>query len=193
MNTPLNIEIHPLTPDRWHDLERLFGERGAVGGCWCMWWRLSGMEFDANTGENNKAAFKKIVDENREPGLLAYLDGQPVGWVSVAPREEYAARFNNRSPVFKPIDDQPVWSILCFFIHHDYRHQGIAQRLLEAAAQYAAEHGAAMLEAIPVDTQLETAKDNAIYVGTEAMFRAAGFEVVARRRPNRPFMRKKLR
>jgi GNAT superfamily N-acetyltransferase len=193
MNTHSNLEIHPLTPDRWHDFEQLFGERGAVGGCWCMWWRFSGKVFAENTGETNKIALKNIVSEGREPGLLAYLDGQPVGWVSVAPREEFAARFNNKSPVFKPIDDQPVWSIICFFIDKQHRHQGIAQQLLEAAVEYASDHGAEIVEAIPVDTRTSNAKDADIYVGTEAMFRAAGFEVVARRRPERPFMRKKVR
>ncbi len=193
MNTSLSLEIYPLTADRWHDVEQLFGEHGAMGGCWCMWWRLSGKMYAANTGENNKAAFKEIVEKGREPGLLAYLDRQPVGWVSVAPREEFAARFNTRSPVFKPIDDQPVWSIVCFFIEQQHRHQGIAIHLLEAAVKYAADHGAETLEAIPVDTAAETAKDRSIYVGTEAMFRAAGFEVVVRRRPERPLMRKKLR
>jgi GNAT superfamily N-acetyltransferase len=188
-----SIDIHPLTPERWHDLERLFGENGAEGGCWCMWWRVSGKVFAENAAENNKAALKKIVDEGREPGLLAYLDGKVVGWVSVAPREEFAARFNNRSPVFKPIDDLPVWSIVCFFIDRAHRQQQIGKRLLDTAVQYAADHGAEIVEAIPVDTVVSPAVDRTLYVGTEAMFRAAGFEVVGRRRPDRPFMRKKVR
>lgn len=192
MTTYHSLEIHPLTPERWHDLEQLFGERGATGGCWCMWWRLSGKVFGESTSKDNKIAFKNIVDEGREPGLLAYLESKPVGWVSVAPREEFAARFNNKSPVFKPIDDLPVWSIICFFIDQQHRHQGIAQQLLDAAVEYAAAHGAEIVEAIPVDTGTSTAKDRDIYVGTEAMFRAAGFEVVARRRPERPFMRKRV-
>ena len=82
-------EFHRLTLERWADFEELFGEHGAAGGCWCMWWRLTGKEFDAQKGEGNRTAMKAIVDSGRVPGILAYHEGHPVGWCSVAPREEF--------------------------------------------------------------------------------------------------------
>ena len=107
-------QFHRLTPERWTDFEELFGERGAAGGCWCMWWRLTQREFDAQKGEGNRRAMKAIVDSGRVPGVLAYHEGQPVGWCSVAPREEFPRL--GRSRILKPVDDEPVWSVVCFFI-----------------------------------------------------------------------------
>ena len=99
-------EFHPLTPERWADFEKLFGKCGAGGCCWCMWWRLPKREFDAQKGEGNRRAMKAIVDSGLVPGILAYHEGQPVGWCSVAPREEFPRL--ERSRILKPVDNQPV-------------------------------------------------------------------------------------
>lgn len=104
------LEFHPLTRERWSDFEELFGERGAYGGCWCMWWRLTRREFEQQQGEGNRQAMKAIVESVQVPGILAYAAGEPVGWCSVAPREHYGSL--NRSPVLKRLDDTPVWSIV---------------------------------------------------------------------------------
>ena len=87
----LNLDFHPVTPERWSDFETLFGERGACGGCWCMWWRLKRSEFEKQKGEGNKRAMKKIITSGEVPGVLAYKDGQPVAWCSVGPREVFSA------------------------------------------------------------------------------------------------------
>ncbi|HEY5579180.1 MAG TPA: GNAT family N-acetyltransferase, partial [Acidimicrobiia bacterium] len=108
------MDIHPVTPERWADLELLFGPRGAVGGCWCMWNRQTSREYEAGKGESNRAALRSIVESGRVPGLLAYEGETPVGWVSLGPRAEFGRL--QRSPVTKPVDDRPVWSIVCFFI-----------------------------------------------------------------------------
>ena len=176
-----DLQIHPLTPERWSDLETLFGEKGAVGGCWCMWWRMNGREYDANKGANNREALKSIVESGEVPGLLAYHEGRAVGWCSIAPREAFAARFNNRSPMFKPIDDLPVWSIVCYFIDKDYRHSGVATALLDAAVKFAKENGAQIVEAYPKETTPPRMTDNFLYTGTLAMYRAAGFIEAAKR------------
>ena len=190
-DTSPKLMILPLTPGRWPDLETLFGPRGPVSGCWCMWWRVNGTTFRTNAGEQNKADFKRIVDDGSEPGLIGYEEGHPVAWVSLAPREAYAARFNNRSPVFKPLDDLPVWSILCFYVKPDHRRQGLAKQMLRGAIDYARQRGVEWLEAIPkVVTQPE--KDDAIYVGTVEFFVEAGFVVAGQHHRNRPFMRLKL-
>ncbi len=120
--------VHPVTPDRWADLETLFGPRGAMGGCWCMWWRVKRSEFEQQQGEGNRLALKALVNGGTVPGLLAYDGDQPVGWVSVAPREAFGVL--QRSRTLKPVDAQPVWSVVCFFIHKDYRSQGMSSHLL---------------------------------------------------------------
>jgi GNAT superfamily N-acetyltransferase len=183
------LAIGPLTPDRWPDLEALFGRQGAYSGCWCMWWRLAGRDYGRHTSAERKALFAGIVAEGRAPGLLAYEDGRPVGWCAVAPRAEFP-RFD-RSRYWKPIDDAPVWSINCFYVAAGQRGRGIATHLLGAAVDYARERGATILEAYPKDVGARVAPSSA-YTGTVAMFRAAGFTEVARRHPERPIMRLRL-
>ncbi|GIV97039.1 MAG: N-acetyltransferase [Herpetosiphonaceae bacterium] len=169
---------------------RLFGERGAYAGCWCMWWRLTGNEFSANRGAGNKQMLRQLVDSGRVPGLLAYVGDQPAGWCSVAPRREFV-RFE-RSRYWKPVDDQPVWSIVCFYVDRRYRGRGLARALLRAAVRYAAEHGAEVVEGYPRDSG-QRLDASSLYIGSVAMFREAGFEEVARRHPERPVMRLRLR
>lgn len=107
------VQILPVTAERWPDLERLFGKQGAYGGCWCMWFRQTGAEFTANRGEANRQAMCSIVEAGEIPGLLAYVDGVPAGWVSVGPREAYPLL--ERSRAAKRVDGEPVWSIVCFY------------------------------------------------------------------------------
>jgi hypothetical protein len=102
----MTLDIRPVTADRWDDLVELFGPRGAVAGCWCMWWRLSAKEWEQKAYEGNRRSMRKLVDAGERPGLLAYRDGVPVGWVSVAPREEFSRI--ERSRVLGPIDDVDV-------------------------------------------------------------------------------------
>src|SRR3972149_2224652 len=101
------LEYHPVTPERWPDLERLFGKHGADSGCWCMWWRLTRAQFAEQAGEKNKLALKGIVDSGEVPGLLAYADGEPVGWCSLEPREAYPSL--ERSRTLRRGGVQPGW------------------------------------------------------------------------------------
>lgn len=184
---PSAYEIHPLTPERWHDLETLFGPRGATGGCWCMFFRLRQTEFDQQKGEGNRLALQAIVNAGQVPGLLAYDEDKPVGWCSVAPREDFSRLA--RSRLFQPVDDLPTWSIVCFFVARPYRRRGLAVALLRAAAAYAHRHGARAIEGYPVDTRSSTAPDVFVYTGTASAFLEAGFIEVARRSETRPVMR----
>src|SRR4030042_4605717 len=118
-NEMASLEFRPLTSTRWNDLEQLFGPRGACGGCWCMWWRLPRSEFLRNRGEQNRKALKKIVDSGKVPGVLAYLDSNPIGWCAFAPRNEYPTL--ERLRILKKVDDEPVWSIVCFFVAKEFR------------------------------------------------------------------------
>jgi len=175
----MNLTIHPLTPDRWGDLEALFGPRGACGGCWCMTWRLPRKQFDQQKGEGNRAAFREIVRSGQVPGLLAYLDDGPVGWVAVAPRDRFPVL--QRSRVLAPVDDLPVWSVTCFFIQRRHRGQGVAAALLAAALDFARQHGATMVEGYPTPVRSGKMPDAFAWTGTESLFAAAGFQVAARR------------
>jgi GNAT superfamily N-acetyltransferase len=184
------IEVVPVTADRWDDLVRVFGPNGAYSGCWCMWWRLSAKDFDRNSGAAKRRRLRALARDGRTPGLLAYRDADPVGWVSVAPRSEFPRV--ERSPALKPIDDRPVWSVVCFFIHRRHRGTGVGRALLDAAVGHAASHGARIVEAYPVDTHRRRYSNAEAYTGPLAMFGAAGFREVARR-GKRPIVRRAVR
>lgn len=183
--------FRPVTPSRWTDLERLFGERGACGGCWCMAWRLPREEWTASKGVGNRRAFRRIVVAGGKPGVLAYAAGEPVGWCAVAPREAYVAL--DRSRVLRPVDDRPVWSVSCLFVLRAHRRRGIASRLLRAAAEFASERGASIVEGYPVEPWTADAPGAFLWTGTPAAFRRAGFREVERRSRSRPIMRRTFR
>jgi GNAT superfamily N-acetyltransferase len=174
----MSIEVHPVTPARWKDVETLFGPSGAYSGCWCMWWRAPSKEFSANGNAGNHSAFEAVVRGGEPVGLLAYSDGTPVGWMALAPREVYPRVL--RSPALKPKagPQADVWSVPCFFIHRAYRRAGVARALLDAAAAYAGLHGAAIVEGYPVDTsQGRAPAASELFTGTVDFFTRAGFKV----------------
>ena len=183
----LGLEFHTLTPDRWPDLAKLFGEHGASGGCWCMWWRLSRSQFMEQRGEGNKRALKSIVDSGNIPGILAYSEDQPIGWCAVGPRETYPTL--ERSRLLKRVDDKPVWSVVCFFIAKKFRRKGLTVKLLKTAVDYIRKRGGNILEGYPVEPKEGQTPDPFAYTGTASAFRKAGFVEVARRSETRPIMR----
>jgi GNAT superfamily N-acetyltransferase len=183
----LHLEFHPVTPERWQDLKALFGERGACGGCWCMWWRLARSQFERQKGQENKEALRAIVLSGETPGLLAYTGGRPVAWCAVAPRETYPGL--ERSRTLKRIDDEPVWSITCLFVARPLRRKGVTSRLLHAAVMYAQEHGAKIVEGYPVEPKQATMPDVFAWTGLASTFRQVGFVEVLRRSETRPIMR----
>ncbi|MBI3360916.1 MAG: GNAT family N-acetyltransferase [Chloroflexi bacterium] len=151
------LTIRPLTPSRWRDLETLFGKSGAYGGCWCMWFRVTHSQFAKQRNAGSKRAMKKIVNSGEVPGLMAYSSDTPVGWVSVAPREAFPAL--DRSRVAKRVDDQLVWSIVCFFVAKQYRRTGVTVELLKAAVEYARAHGAKIVEGYPIEPKKGSTPD----------------------------------
>lgn len=184
---PAKLEFHPVTPKRWRDLEKLFGERGACGGCWCMCWRLKRSQFEKQKGAGNKNVLKKMVAAGEVPGLLAYAGREPVGWCSVAPRKAFPVLENSR--ILKRVDDQLVWSASCFFVARPYRRQGLSVKLLRAAIAYAKKKGARMVEGYPVEPKKSPMPDVFAWTGLAGTFRRAGFKEVLRRSPTRPIMR----
>lgn len=183
----LVLEFHPVTKERWPDFEILFGEKGACGGCWCMLWRLTRKEFERQKGWANRQSMKTIVESGEIPGLLAYSEKQPVAWCSVAPRQRFPAL--ERSRVLKKIDDEPVWSISCFFIHKDFRKKGLGVRLLEAVITYVKKQGGKIVEGYPVEPKKGKTADVFAWTGLASFFKKAGFVECARRSETRPIMR----
>ena len=129
---------------------------------------------------------EKRVGSGRAPGLLAWIGDEPVGWCAIAPRGELVRLASART--FKPIDEQPVWSVTCFFVAKPYRRSGLTVQLLKAAVKFAARHGAKTVEGYPVDAKKKQ-PDVFMYTGLASAFRAAGFVEAARRAPTRPIMR----
>jgi GNAT superfamily N-acetyltransferase len=186
----IGLEVAPVSSERWPDLVELFGERGATSGCWCMFWRLTGGEFSRDAGPGTRRALKNLVERGATPGLLAYSQGQPVGWCSVAPRDEFPRVL--RSPVLRPVDQRPAWSVVCFYVDRSARRHGVAAHLLDAAVRHATSAGAELLEGYPRDTGGGRRASAELYVGTVPMFLAAGFHEVTRRSLYRPIMRRDL-
>jgi GNAT superfamily N-acetyltransferase len=180
------FEAHPVTKERWADLVELF-DRPIVRTCFCMFYRKTG---DTGAGQVNRRAMKALVDRGTVPGLIGYEDGDPVAWISLGPREDYAKL--RRSPIMKPVDERPVWSIVCFFVDREARGKGLSERMLRAATDYARSRGARLLEAYPVDRDERSHPDD-MFFGAKSMYDRAGFTEVARRKATRPVVRKALR
>lgn len=190
-STHSKLHFHALTPARWADLEKLFGDRGACGGCWCTYWIRTHSQFEKHKGSGNKRAFKKRVSAGQELGLITYAGREPVGWCAFGPRERYVRLANSR--ILKPIDEQAVWSLVCFFVAKDFRRSGISVELVRAAARHAKKRGARILEGYPVEPKEETMPAAFAWTGLATAFRKAGFKEVLRRSETRPIMRKGLR
>ena len=185
-----DFTFHPATADRWHDVEKLFGPRGACAGCWCMWARLPGGEYRAGLGDSNRQRLKRLVGSKEPPGILAYADGEPAAWCGLGPRADF--RRLEKSKVLAPVDERPVWSVVCFFVAKAYRRQGLSGRLLREAVRRAAARGATIVEGYPTDTDKKSA-DAFVWTGLASAFERAGFREVARRSATRPIMRRAIR
>ena len=155
-----------------------------------MYYRRSGSRAQLPAGSTpaqaNRADLKALAGSAEPPGLIGYRGKVPVGWVSLGPREDYAKL--RRSSVMKPVDELPVWSIICFVVPSQYRGQGVAAALLEGAIVYATKRGVALLEAYPVD-KAGRSNDDGMWFGAKSMYDRAGFNEVARRKPSRPVVR----
>jgi GNAT superfamily N-acetyltransferase len=186
MKDPI-LTFRPLTIDYWDDFEKLFGEKGACGGCWCMWWRLRRSLFEKQKGENNRMAMYDIVKSGEIPGILAYIDNEPTGWCSVAPREKFPSL--ERSRILARVDDNPVWSVVCFYIHKSYRDKGISIQLLRAVKEYVKKEGGNIIEGYPIDPKKENMPTVFAWTGFFNAFLKSGFQEVIRRSDTRPIMR----
>lgn len=187
----MEYEFHPLTADRWPDFETLFGRSGAYGGCWCMWWFQNDREYGANKGEGNRLAMKSRVEAGPPPGVLAYLDGEPVGWCAFGPRESYPRLARSRA--LKPVDDLPVWSVMCFYIARKQRRKGLTAALLGAVIDEVRRRGGKIVEGYPKLPKASGEGDPFIFMGLVSAFEKAGFVEVARPTEKRVVMRYEIK
>lgn len=192
--SPTRIEIRELTPELWPAFEKLFGANGACAGCWCMFWRLEEGERYADVkGAEAKRRMKALVRSGAAQGLLAFMEDEPVGWLALGPRREFKKL--DRAPSLKCDDADEVWSLPCFFVHKDWRGQGVARELLKAALPALKARGAKVVEGYPVKLPEGTTKvtSSAAYTGTVPLFLQQGFELVAERPQGKQRVRKVLR
>ena len=170
----MRVDVHPVTPERWPDLERLFGPSGAYSNCWCTFFRLKRSAFDEATPTERKGVLRSVVKDGEVPGLLAYVDGEPAAWVAVAPRT--ATPVLQRSTTKKVPDPEDVWAVTCFFVAQAHRGQGLMTRLVEEAAARAQAEGARALDAFPIEPDALAGCEG--YTGIASVFRRAGFRAV---------------
>jgi GNAT superfamily N-acetyltransferase len=182
------LTFEPLTKKNWGKFVQLFGDKGACGNCWCMYYRLKKSDFqEGKVDEGNKRAMKEIVWENKPAGLLGLYEGQAIAWCAFAPREDFMKLENSR--VHKRIDDKNVWSIPCFFIDKNFRRHGVSVVLLKGVINYAEENGIKILEAYPTIPTQEKLPDSFAWIGLFKSFERAGFEIVDRTSKNSPMVR----
>lgn len=185
----------PLTEERFADLAALFEEGGDPKWCWCMFFHTRGMSWSNSTAAGNRAGLEELARHDPSPGLVCYRGQRVVGWVSLAPREAYDRL--TTAKLLAPVDDRPVWSIVCFVVSRKARRAGIGHALLAAAIEYARSRGATTLEGYPLAAVRGRVPAASAFHGTQSMFEKAGFEVVETRRwnassPPRPIMRLEL-
>jgi len=178
----MKLRIRPVTPGLWPALEDLFGKPGASNGCWCMYWRIGG-RYRERPREENRAALRRIVKRGPPPGLLAFDGDLAVGWCQLTPHD--ALRWLDRNRSLDRVDDEPVWSISCFYVRRSYRRKGVSTALIEAAVAAARRAGAPAVEAYPSEA-------SGAFTGYASAFARLGFAEVGGRLGRRPIMRLRL-
>jgi len=182
------LTVEPVTIKNWNKFIMLFGEKGACGNCWCMYYRLSKADFQkGKANEGNKKAIKEIIWEGKPVGLVALLKDKPIAWCAFAPREDFIKL--EKSRIHKRIDNKDVWSIPCLFIDKHYRRSGVSVQLLKGAIKYAKGVGIKIIEAYPAIPTQDKIPDSFAWVGLYKSFERAGFKVVDRKSKNRPMVR----
>lgn len=168
-------QIRPLTPDRFEDFADVVNRNRRPDACWCLSHRLPARQIEELGGGSRERAMRELSQRDPAPGVLAYRDGTPVGWCSISPRDQIPRLVS--STLIRPVDDVPVWSIICLVVRPGHRRQGVTERLISGAVDYAASRGAPAVEAYPVDPEGRMDVTMA-FVGTRTMFERAGFRVV---------------
>lgn len=167
-------ETHPVTPDRFDDLADVINPNRRETHCWCLSHRVGAKEIEQLGGGSREQAMRALCERDVPPGVVTYRDGTPVGWCNIGARSDIPRLV--QSKLIRPVDDVPVWSIVCTVVRGGHRRQGVTQQLIEGAVQWARSQGAPAVEAHPVDPDGRMDLTMA-FVGTRAMYERAGFEV----------------
>jgi GNAT superfamily N-acetyltransferase len=186
------VVVRSAGSDSWEDIRAVFGTVGDQAGCWCQWFKLPRSAWDGGTPAEKAGLLHTQLDRG-SPGVLAFLDGTPVGWAAVEPFSMYPALA--RSPITRRSSDDPAdpWAVTCFVVRKEFRRRGLAAELLSGAVEHALERGGTIVEGYPVDTDARPKLSAAErYHGTVSLFRGAGFELVRRPSASRAIMRREI-
>ena len=186
----IKLKFDPLTASTWKQFETLMGEKGGCGNCWCMYFRLPYKEFQENKPDGNKKMMRHLVNKGKPQGLIASTDQEPIGWIAMAPREDYMKL--EKARVFKRFDDKPVWSITCFFIKKQFRHMGLSRQLIKGAVDFAKRKKIKTLEAYPAIPYDEKVPHAFLWVGVLSSFINNGFKIVKQQSKSRAMVRIEL-
>jgi GNAT superfamily N-acetyltransferase len=168
----VSITVVPASGERFDDLAAVLRpKREGASACWCVSYRLPGRQ-SASVPERD-AYMRGLCESDQPPGVLAYVDGAPVGWCSVSPRAGLSRLVNSRT--IPNVDERPVWSVICFVVRSGYRRRGVAAAMLDGAVEYARSQGAETIEGYPLDAEGAKISSTFAYAGTVAMFERAGF------------------
>jgi len=187
--------IVPANEASFEDLQTVFGSRGAAAICQCQRYKLRPREaFRKFPVEERAQRLREQTDcghpgSTTTSGLVAYLDGEPVGWCAVEPRPAYIGLVRNNRVPWEGRDedkaDESVWAVTCFFVRAGFRGRGIAYALARAAVDFARERGARALEGYPIVPKPGTWDE--IHPGSPSIFEAAGLVEV-----HRPTLRRRV-
>ncbi|AUX75931.1 GCN5-related N-acetyltransferase protein [Sinorhizobium fredii] len=144
------------------------------------------------SADDRKAYIRERIEAGPPPGILGYCEGRPVAWIQVGPRQD-VPQFNSPRTCSRPLEereaeDASVWAVSCFFLASPLRGKGLSHHMLSAAIDHARASGAHYLDACPIG-HTKRPKSVGLYIGSTAIFDAAGFETVACRKDGRPLMR----
>ncbi|MEU8637785.1 GNAT family N-acetyltransferase [Amycolatopsis sp. NPDC048633] len=159
---------------RFEDVAAILNPSGNERACWCLAYRITSAEYNALRGEERTERVRGLCAGEPAPGVLAYDGDTPAGWCSISPRSSMVRLVRSRT--MPPLDDLPVWSVVCFVVSSPYRRSGVSAALLAGAVDHARAHGAPAVEGYPVDPEGGRIGSSAAHVGTTSLFEAAGFE-----------------
>ncbi|MGP4111550.1 GNAT family N-acetyltransferase [Streptomyces sp. 4N509B] len=193
------ISVVPANEAGWEELRAVFGTRGEPARCQCQWFRTRGAAWREGPVAERAERLREQTAAGRPEadatsGLVAYLDGEPVGWCAVAPRTAYVRLLHARVPwAGRPEEDREdpgVWAVTCFVTRAGYRRRGVSRALARASVAHARERGARAVEGYPMTVRPgEDVTWGELYVGSVSVFADAGFREVSRPTRRRVVMR----
>jgi GNAT superfamily N-acetyltransferase len=182
------ITVRPLKTKDWNLVAHLFGEKGACGGCWCMWWRVprGGKLWQESKGAVNRDNFRKLIAAGKVHAVLAFAGGEPVGWCCFGPRNTFPRL--ERVRALQRVWSDGTWSVVCFYIHSKWRSRGVASKMLEEATARAFALGAREIEGFPIVPKEPGGSIPAVfaYTGVPALFEKNGYGELPRPGVSRP-------